>query len=59
MSSSKNPKDAIIRVLKEYPEGLIFTSVAKYTGLHRHTATKYIHELTGSGIVSQRIIGMA
>jgi hypothetical protein len=34
-------------------------SIAELTGLHRHTSTKYIHELIGAGVLYQREIGPA
>ena len=54
-----NAKKVITDTLREHPEGLTFTSLAEYVGLHRHTTTKYIYELMGAGKISQRRIGAA
>lgn len=59
MHSNKNPKQAIIRILKEHPEGLTYTSLADITGMHRHTVTKYVYELMGAEKIQQREIGSA
>jgi hypothetical protein len=55
----KDPIKAVIEALKLNPEGLTLLSLAEVTGLHRHTCTKYIHELIGAGIVYQRDVGAA
>jgi hypothetical protein len=55
----KDPIKTIIEALKLNPEGLTLLSLAQVTGLHRHTCTKYIHELIGAGIVYQRDVGAA
>lgn len=57
--SSENPIKIIIETLRKHPEGLTLLSLAEFTGLHRHTATKYINELLGAGFISQRIVGVA
>ena len=57
--SKKDPIKAIIEALKLNPEGLTLLSLAQVTGLHRHTCTKYVHELIGAGIVYQRDVGAA
>ena len=54
-----DPIKAIIEALKLNHEGLTLLSLAEVTGLHRHTCTKYIHELIGAGIVYQRDVGAA
>ena len=55
----KDPIKTIIEALRMNPEGLTLLSLASVTGLHRHTCTKYIHELMGAGIVYQRDVGVA
>jgi hypothetical protein len=57
--SSEDPRKLILEALRKHPEGLTLLSLAKVTGLHRHTATKYIHELLGAGIIFQRSVGVA
>ncbi|MFH1473361.1 MAG: helix-turn-helix domain-containing protein [Candidatus Aenigmatarchaeota archaeon] len=55
----KEPRKIIIEALMKNPEGLTLLSLAEVTGLHRHTATKYVHELIGAGVVYQRSVGAA
>jgi hypothetical protein len=57
--SSDDPIKLILETLRKHPEGLTLLSLAELTGLHRHTATKYINELLGAGFISQRIVGVA
>jgi predicted transcriptional regulator len=57
--TKKDPRKLILEVLRNHPEGLTITSIANMTGLHRHTSTKYIHELIGADMVFQRRIGVA
>lgn len=54
---NRNLKEKILEVLTAYPEGLHIKQIAELVKAHRHTATKYIHELIGAGIVDQREIG--
>lgn len=54
-----DPKYQITEVLKKHPEGLTLQKIAQLTNMSRLTATKYIHELIGSGIVYQRKVGVA
>jgi len=51
--------ERIKRVLSEHPEGLPILNVAKLVGMHRHTVTKYVYQLTGSGEIYQREVGTA
>ena len=39
---SVSPKKILINVLESHPEGLTLVSLADISGLHRHTATKYV-----------------
>ncbi len=57
--TSLDPKKLIVSVLEEHTEGLTLVSLAELSGLHRHTATKYIKELMDKGIVFQRSVGVA
>ena len=50
-------KRRVEEVLKKHPEGLHILKIAKLVGVHRHTVTKYIHELIGAGLIEQRTIG--
>ncbi len=55
----QDPRILIINALNKHPEGLTIVSLAKVTGLHRHTSSKYLHELIGAGLVYQRKVGPA
>jgi transposase len=57
--SKEDPRKLIIELLKIHPEGLTIASISKIIGLHRHTCTKYIHELIGAGAIIQRNVGVA
>jgi len=59
MVAKIQPKRTIVDVLKKHPEGLTLQKVAKLSSMSRLTATKYIHELMGEGVISQREVGMA
>ncbi|MDI6826512.1 MAG: helix-turn-helix domain-containing protein [Candidatus Aenigmarchaeota archaeon] len=52
-------KKRIIKVLKKYEDGLTISEIAKLLGVHRHTITKYVYELTGSKKIRQRRVGPA
>jgi len=52
-------KQAIIELLKKHPEGLTLQKIAQLTNMNRLTATKYVHELIGAGIIYQRKVGVA
>ncbi|MFH8080883.1 MAG: helix-turn-helix domain-containing protein [Candidatus Aenigmatarchaeota archaeon] len=55
----KDPKQAIIEVLKKHPEGLTLQKIAQLTNMNRLTVTKYVHELIGAGMIYQRKVGVA
>ncbi|MFH0897149.1 MAG: NEW3 domain-containing protein [Candidatus Bathyarchaeota archaeon] len=57
--NGENPKNLIMDVLKQHPEGLTISSIAEMSGLHRHTSRKYVNELISAGEVMQRLVGMA
>lgn len=57
MNDENRIKDRIKKVLREHPEGLHILGVARIVGAHRHTVTKYIHELMGAGLIYQRDFG--
>lgn len=50
-------KEKIKHVLLKHPEGVHLLGLAELVGAHRHTVTKYVHELIGAGIVCQKEIG--
>ena len=59
MIDKNHVTDKIKRVLSKHPEGLPILNLAKLVGMHRHTVTKYVYQLTGSGIIYQREVGSA
>ncbi len=59
LHTERSVKDKIIDLLMEYPEGLTTVDIAKALNVHRHTVTRYVYELVGAGIISQRKIGPA
>ena len=59
LKSKKDPKKVILNVLREHPEGLTLQKVAGLSKMSRLTATKYVHELMGAGIIHQRKVGIA
>ena len=52
-------KEEIVEILKEHPNGLHILEIARQLGSHRHTVTKYVYELIGSGTIRVREIGTA
>jgi len=54
-----NPKDLIIKILREHPEGLMLSEIAELTGMNRLTATKYVHELMGRKSIFQKRVAAA
>ncbi len=52
-------REKIVKLLAEHPEGLTLQKIAEKVGTSRITASKYIAELTGAGIVYQRKVGAA
>jgi DNA-binding IclR family transcriptional regulator len=59
LKSKKDPKKVILKVLREHPEGLTLQKIANLSKMSRLTATKYVHELMGAGIIYQRKVGIA
>ena len=59
MTLRKNAKEQIVKILRKHPEGLMLIEIAKLTRMNRLTATKYVHELIGSGSIIQRRIAAA
>lgn len=57
MNDQHQIKEKIIKVLREHPEGLHIMGITPLVGAHRHTVTKYIHELIGAGVIYQREFG--
>ena len=54
-----NVKNKILDVLNRHSEGLTISEIASTIGMHRHSVTKYIYELTGESRVIQRSVGAA
>jgi len=59
LKPKKDPKKTIIEVLKSHPEGLTLQRISELSGMSRLTATKYVHELMGAGVIYQRKVGIA
>lgn len=57
--SESSPKNIILDILRQHPEGLTISSLAEKSGLHRHTSRKYVNELIRTGDVIQRFVGAA
>lgn len=57
MDDGNRIKERIKKVLLKHPEGLHILGIARLVGAHRHTVTKYIHELIGAGVIYQRDFG--
>jgi len=55
----EEPKKLILDILEKHPEGLTLQKIASLTNMNRLTATKYVHELIGQGVVYQRKVGVA
>ncbi|MEM5835964.1 MAG: Hint domain-containing protein, partial [Candidatus Aenigmatarchaeota archaeon] len=56
---AEDPREKIIETLRKHPEGLTIGSIAKLSGLHRHTSAKYVKELIRKKVVFERRIGSA
>lgn len=54
-----NVKNKIANLLERHFEGLTINDIADSIGMHRHSITKYVYELTGEGRVIQRRVGVA
>ena len=59
MDDKNGVKGKIRKVLQAHPEGLSILEVAKLVCMHRHTVTKYIYQMIGSGEIYQRELGPA
>jgi len=57
--NGKNIKEEIVRILENHPEGLTIQALSKRIGVSRHTVTKYVLELKGSGVIYRRRVGSA
>lgn len=55
----KDQKKVILDLIKKHPEGLTLEKISSLVGTSRITATKYIHELLGEGVIYQRQVGVA
>jgi len=50
-------KALIVKILKEHTDGLTIQEISDFGKMSRITATIYIHELLGSGKITERKIG--
>jgi len=51
-------EEKILKVLKESPEGLTISEIAKRVGANRNTVSKYVFGLVKGGKVYQRRVGV-
>lgn len=58
-NDKNNVKERIKEALVRHPGGLTILDIARFTGFHRHTVTKYIYELLGAGVICQRSVSTA
>ncbi len=56
---TKNVTRKIERLLEREPRGLLISEIAEMSGVHRHTARKYVNLLAGEGKVVKRGVGKA
>ena len=49
----------VAETLRKHPEGLTILRLAELVGMHRHTVTKYVYLMIGSGEIHQREVGRA
>jgi len=49
----------ILKILAKHPEGLTINQIADELGIHRHTLTKYVYELSGAQKIFVRKVGVA
>ena len=49
----------IIGLLSKHPHGLTILEIANSLDINRNTITKYIYELSGAGVITQRKVSTA
>ena len=59
MQEISDVMEKVTDVLGRHPEGLTILRLAELVGVHRHTVTKYVYEMIGSGDIYQREVGRA
>ena len=59
INNGEGVKREIVKLVKQHPQGLTITELAKKIGIHRQTVTKYVLELKGSGVILRRHVGSA
>jgi len=57
--SESDVMDRVEETLRKHPEGLTILRLAGIVGMHRHTVTKYVYRMIGSGDIYQREVGRA
>jgi len=57
--SEEATRKRVKEVLAEHPEGVTMLRLAGLVGVHRHTVTKYVYQMVGSGEIYQRDVGVA
>lgn len=56
-STKRTKKEAIVKILREHPEGLTIQGISKLGKMSRITATIYLHELLGEKTIIERKVG--
>ena len=59
MNKRDGIKTKIKSLLAMHPEGMTILEISRFIQMHRHTATKYVYELIGAGVIYERQIGPA
>jgi len=59
MQEKPDVMEKVTDVLGRHPEGLTILRLADIVGVHRHTVTKYVYRMIGSGEIYQRQVGRA
>ena len=57
MPKKSDKKEIVLKTLKDHPDGLTIQEISKTGKMSRITATVYVHELLGEGVLSERKIG--
>ena len=59
MQDAPEVMSKVEETLRKHPEGLTILRLAELVGVHRHTVTKYVYMMIGSGEIYQRDVGRA
>ncbi len=59
MARKTDVRNEILKILGKHSEGLTIIEIADMVGMTRYAVTKYVYQLLGEKLISQRIIGTA